>query len=78
MYIRKRRCPVSGFLTDKEKHILQNTINVENQGTVDLTVKISDETERAKVVNAIADSYELTFKFDVNTYEVFDIRKVTE
>lgn len=66
------------FLTDKEKHVLQNTVNVENLGTNDFAVKITDETERTKIVNVIADGYELIFKFDVSTCEVFDIRKITE
>ena len=66
------------FLTDKEKQVLHNTVNVANQGTGGFAVKITDETEQTKVVNVIADGYELIFKFDVNTCEVFDIRKITE
>ena len=63
------------FLTDKEKHILQNTIDVESKYEyTELDVKVIDDTERTKAVNIKVDDYELSFKFDAKTYEVFDIQ----
>lgn len=63
------------FLTDKEKHILQNTLDVESRYEyTELDVKVIDETERTKAVNIKVDDYELSFKFDAKTYEIFDIQ----
>ena len=63
------------FLTDKEKQILQNTIDIESKYEyTELDVKVIDETERTKAVNIKVDDYELSFKFDAKTYEVFEIQ----
>ena len=61
--------------TVKEKQILQNTIDIESKYEyTELDVKVIDETERTKAVNIKVDDYELSFKFDAKTYEVFDIQ----
>jgi len=65
------------FLTNKDKQILQNAISVDNHGdAANLKVKLSDTAERTKAVEVSADGYKLTFKFDAETCEVFDILKV--
>ena len=65
------------FLTDKEENILQNSIDTEKEYD-DLYVKLSDETDRTKAARVKLDEYELNFKFDIKTCEVFDVEKVTD
>lgn len=65
------------FLTDKEENILQNSIDTEKEYD-DLDVKLSDETDRTKAARVKLDEYELNFKFDIKTCEVFDVEKVTD
>ena len=65
------------FLIDKEENILQNSIDTEKEYD-DLYVKLSDETDRTKAARVKLDEYELNFKFDIKTCEVFDVEKVTD
>ena len=65
------------FLTDKEGNILQNTIKVEHLGgAIGFDVKLNGSTGRTMSAQVTSDSYKLTFNFDVETCEVFDIRKI--
>ena len=65
------------FLTDKDGHILQNTVKVEHLGeATGFDVKLSDSTGRTKSVQVTSDRYKLTFNFDIETCEVFDDRKI--
>ena len=65
------------FLTNKDGHILQNTVKVEHLGeATGFDVKLSDSTGRTKSVQVTSDRYKLTFNFDIETCEVFDARKI--
>lgn len=65
------------FLTDQEGHIIQNTLEVEHMGeATEFDVKLNDSTGRTKSAQVTLDRYKLTFYFDIETCEIFDIRKI--
>ena len=65
------------FLTDKESHILQNTVKVEHLGeATGFDVKLDESSGRTKTAQVSSERYKLTFNFDVETCEVFDVRKI--
>ena len=44
----------------------------------EVKVELSDETDRTKAVRIEADGYVLSFRFDTETCEGIDIRKVVD
>ena len=67
------------FLTDKERNILQNTVKIVNdEEAAEVKVELSDQTDRTKDVRIEAEGYVLSFRFDTETCEVIDIRKVVD
>lgn len=64
------------FLTDKGDNILQNTKDIESKYEyAGLEVKMVDESERTKYVTIKLEGYALSFRFDIETCEVFGIEK---